>query len=336
MATRAFSKVQYGKESSKGTAVAAAKILAGAEIKGIPIDRKPVFIEDALGVRAASARAKAYELLVEDTLTIPACYFQALPMIFSCGLKGNVTASETTAGQADYAWAFTPSMTATNTPDSLTLELGDDEVSGEIEHVMFKSIKISGEIAQDGGDSPVAVEVAYFGRQFTKSTMTGALSLPTMTTMSAKLARIYKDAAWANKGTTELASILRGFEFEILTGLHPKFMGSADRYFSTYGESIIGGMLTLTLEGNADAETIFDAYQSETAAAYAIKIAGPQIGTGTAHALNLYLWGQPESVIPLNAESNGNNLTAVVIHGLYGTTGAQILGVDVTTNSNAI
>ena len=41
-------------------------------------------------------------------------------------------------------------------------------------------------------------------------------------------------------------------------------------------------------------------------------------------------------MIPLNAESNGNNLTAVVIHGLYGTTGAQILGVDVTTNSNAI
>lgn len=335
-ATRAFSKLQYGKESTKGTAVAATKILAGATVKGVPLDRKPQFIEDALGVRAASARSKVYELLVEDTLSLPSAYFEALPLIFSCGLKGNVTATETTASQADYAWAFTPSMTASNTPDSTTLEMGDDTQAYEVEYVMYKSIKISGEIAQDGGDSPVSIEVQYFGRQVTATTFTGALSLPTMTTMSAKLARLYKDSAWASKGTTEIASTLRGFELEIMTGLHPKFMGSADRFFSTHGESIIGAMLTLTLEGNASADAIFDDYQAETAAAYALKINGPQIGTGTNNALNLYVWGKPESVIPLNAESEGNNLHAVVIHGMYGTVGAQILGVDVTCGVNAI
>jgi hypothetical protein len=337
-ATRAFSKFQYGKEviSTHGTAVAATKILAGAQIKGVPTDRQTQFIEDALGVRAASARSNVYELLVEDTLTLPACYFQALPMIFSCGLKGNITASEVTANQGDYLWTFTPSMTATNAPDSITLEMGDDTQAYEVEYVMFRSIKVSGEIAQDGGDSPVQVEVEYFGRQVTATTFTGALSLPTMTTMNAKQTILYKDALWANKGTTALASTLRGFEFEIMTGLHPKFFGSADKYFTTHGESILGAMLTLTLEGNSSADGIFDDYQAGTAAAYAIKITGPLIGTGTAHSLNLFVYGKPESVIPLNEESSGNNLHAVVIHGMYDTTGAQILDVLCTTNSNTI
>lgn len=335
-ATRAFSKFQYGKESTRGTAVAATKILAGAQVKGVPTDRQYQFIEDALGVRAASARSNAYELLVEDTLTLPACYYQALPLIFSCGLKGNITASEATPGQGDYLWTFTPSMTAANAPDTVTLEMGDDTQAYEIEYVMFRNIKVSGEIAQDGGDSPVQVEVEYFGRQVTATTFTGALTLPTMTTMNAKLARLYKDALWASKGTTELASTLRGFEFEIMTGIHPKFFGDANRYFSTHGEAILGAMLTLTLEGNSTADSIWDDYQAGTASAYALKINGPVIGTGTAHNLSLFVFGQPESVIPLNEESSGNNLHAVVIHGMYGTTGAQILDVLCTTNSNTI
>jgi hypothetical protein len=337
-ATRAFSKFQYGKEdiNTHGTAVAATKILAGATIQGVPTDIKPQFIEDALGVRAASARSNVYEKIVEDTLTMPSAYFQALPFVFSCGLKGAVTAGEVTANQADYLWAFTPSMTATNTPDSITLEMGDDTQAYEVEHVMFKTIKISGDIAQDGGDSPVQVEVEYFGRQVTATTFTNSLALPTMTTMNAKLARLYKDAAWAGKGTTEITSTLRGFELEIMTGLHPKFFGSADKFFTTFGESIIGAMLTLTLEGNSSADAIWDDFKAETAAAYALKINGPVIGTGGPHNLTVCVWGKPESVIPLNEESSGNNLHAVVVHGMYGTTGAQILSVDVTTSTNTI
>lgn len=336
MGSRAFSKVQYGKETVKGTAVAATKILSGASIKGVPVDRKPVFIEDALGVRAASVRSQVYETLVEDTLSIENAAFQHLPMIFSCGLKGGITPSETTPSQSDYAWPFTPSMTASNTPDSLTLEYGDDAQEYEVEYVMFRNIKISGEISQDGGASPVKIEAQYFGRQMSPSTFTGSLSLPALTTINAKASRLYKDALWANKGTTEIAATLRGFEFEIMTGLHPKFFGDGNKYFSTHGENIIGAMLTLTLEHGSNAHAFYTDLQAETAKAYAIKVAGPQIGTGATHALSLYLWAQPESVIPLSSESNGNNLTAVVLHGMYGATGAQILGVDVTTNSSTM
>lgn len=333
MGYRGASYAQYGKEviTTHGTSVPATGIFAGAAIKGVPVDRKPTFIEDALGVRAASARAVVYETLVEDTLTFPQCYFQALPAILSCGLKGGVTATEVTPAAGDYLWTHTPSMTASNTLDSLTLESGDDTQEYETEYVMFKNIKIKGDIDQGGGDSPVSVEAAYFARQMTPSTKTPALSLPAMTTMNAKNALLYKDPLWANKGTTAIAATLRGFEFEIMTGVHPKFMGSADKFFTMHGEDRIGGMLTLLLEHGTSAQAFYTDWQAETAKAYAIKIVGPVIGAGTPHSLNMFLWGAVESVIPLSSESNGNNLTAVVIHGMYGITGAQILDVLLTT-----
>ena len=334
-ANRAFSKFQYGKESTRGTAVAATKMLL-AQIKGIPVDRKPKFIEDALGVRARSARSAIYQYLVEDTLTIPDLYTQCLPLFFSCGLKGNVSASEQTPSQTDYKWTFLPNMTSDNSPDTITLEMGDDTQAFEIEYAMFRRLKFAGDIPQDAGAAPITLEADYFGRQVTPTTFTAALSIPTATTLSAKAARLTKDATWANRGNTEVANILRGFELELLTGTHNKHMGSSNKYFNSHGESYIEVMLTLTLEGISAADTLFDDFQAGNAYAFGLEIDGPQIGSGTNHNLSLYVWGQPEMVRPLDAESQGNNLHQVLIHGLYGTTGAQIFEALVTTTVNAI
>lgn len=340
MGSRIFSKFQYGKEviTTHGTAVPATKILSGAEIKPIPPDRVPVFAEDTLGVRAAATRSYIPELLVEDTLSLPHAAFQHMPLIFSCGLRGNITPSEVTPSQADYLWTHTPLMTASNTLDSTTMEMGDDTQAFEVEYVMFRNIKISGEIDQAGGDSPVKVDAQYFGRQMTPTTFTGSLANTLLTQMSAKTARFYKDALWANKGVTELAAILRGFEFEIMTGVHPKFFGSADKFFTTHGEAVIGAMLTLTLEGGSDADLLYDDFHTDppVARAYALTITGPQIGTGTPHSLKLYLWAAPALVTPLAGESSGNNFHTAVLHGLYGITGAQIMDALVTTNSATI
>lgn len=335
MTSRVFTKFQYGKESTRGTAVAATKMLLAAP-KAIPQDRTPVFIEDALGVRSRAVRSAIYQYLAEDTLSIPDGYFQALPMFFSCGLKGNITATETTGGQGDYLWTFLPSMTSANAPDTLTLEMGDDTQAYEIEYLFFKRYKIAFQVAQGADSSPVSIEADYTGRQVSTSTFTGALSIPTVTTMNGKLARLYKDTTWANRGTTELTSVLRGGEIEIITGVHPKFFGDGNQYFSTHGESWIEAMLTLDLERSAAADTLWDEMRALTAKAYSIKINGPQIGSGTSYNLTFNLWGMPEQAVPLNAEDQGNNIDRFLIHGMYDTTGANILEVKVTTNAATI
>jgi len=154
MGSKVFNIVQWGKETTAGTAVPADTILLG-EAKP-PMDRIITFPEDNTGTRLKNYRTAVYQKLVDGmSISVPHGYFQALPMIFSIGLKGGVTAVEQTTDQDDYLWTFTPSLTGANSPDTITLEVGDDTQAYEIEHVMARSITISG---QTGQDAPVTIE----------------------------------------------------------------------------------------------------------------------------------------------------------------------------------
>lgn len=334
MGERVFTRWQYGKEVTRGTAVAATRRLLAAPAPVVP-DRKPRVIEDALGVRAKSMRTAIDQYLVADTLTIPDLYFQALPALFGCGIKGGITPTEVTGGQGDQQWQFYPSLTATNALDSLTLEGGDDVQAYEAEYVMFDRYKISFDIPQGAEGAPVAIEAGYFGRQWSPSTFTGALSLPSPETINGKLIRFYLDTTWAGVGGTEKVGLLRSGEIEILTGVHPKFHGGQYRYFDTHAEGAIEVMANFTFEGNSDADAIWDAFRAQTLAVVRLKVEGGQIGTGTNHSWQLDFSGKWEEVTPIGEEANGNNLHTAALHGLYDATGAKIFQTQVVTNQAA-
>jgi hypothetical protein len=339
MGERYFSKVQYGKETVRGTAVAATKYLMGVQVAALSVDRKPRAIAENIGIRAEAMRMVVDQYQVKEALNIQDGYFQALPLLFGCGLKGGVVAAETTPAQADYLWNFTPSLAFNvfNAPDSFTLEKGDDLQAYEAEYCMLERIKISGSVAQGAEGAPVAIECDLFGRQWTSTTFTGALSLPSVTQMNAKLARLYLDTSWAGLGSTELTNSLRAFEIDILTGVHPTFSGSGSKYFNKYEEGVISAMLTLTLEGKSAANTLYNAFKTDPQVLQVaqIQINGPQIGTGATHNLSIGIGGVWDEIIPLGGEDRGNNLHTAVLHGLYDPTGAKMLDVKVTTNSNA-
>ena len=331
--SRFFSKVQFGKESTRGTAVAATRVMLGKS-PAVGTDRKPIIPDEDIGIRAKGVRSVIHQYLYNNTLSTEHGYFQQLPAIFGCGLKGGVTASEVTASQGDYLWTFTPSLTAANSPDSLTIELGDDTQAFETEFSMFERIRISGQVAQGMDASPVNVEVDFFGRQLTPTTFTGSLSLPTTEPMNAKLARLYVDTAWSGVGGTEITNILRGFDIEIITGLHPKFSGSGNKYFNDYSEGIISATVNLTLEGNSSADTLFDAQQAKTFQVVRLAVLGSQIGTGTTHSLKIDVGGVWESISPLGGEDRADNLHSATLIDHYDATGAKSLQVFVTTNQS--
>lgn len=328
---RTFIKFQYGKEGTRGTAVAATGVML-ADPAPVKADRKPRFPEEALGVRAASMRSIIDQYLVADSMKFSNGYFQVLPALFGCGIKGGITPTEVSGGQGDYRWDFYPSMTAANAPDSLTLERGDDTQAVECEFSMFDRYKISGVIPQGAEGAPVMIEAGYFARQDTPTTFTGALSLPTVESINAKVARLYLDTTWAGVGGTEKTGLLRGFDIELLTNVHPKFHGGADKFFDTYAEGMLAAMVTLTIEGNADADAIWDAFRAQSLAVMRLSISGAQIGTGTNHKLVIDVSGKWEDVTPISSIENGNNLHQAVLHGLYDPTGAKIYQVQVVTN----
>lgn len=334
----ALSKLQWGLEATRGTAVAADTMVLAAPM-AINTDRKPFYPKDMVGIRARTTRSHIFEYMVRNALTFDAAhpaYFQILPMLFSCGLKGSVTPSEQTPAQADYLWTFTPSLTAANSPQTITLEGGDNVQAYEVEHVLFERFAISGEINQDGEASPVELTADFFGRQWTATTFTGSIAIPSTEIMNAKLAQLYLNVSWATIGNTEKTGLLRGFNVEILTGLHPKMTGSGNKYFDTYGEGFIDVLASFTFEGNSDADAIWDAFNAQTFQAIRLKISGAQIGTGVNHSLTLDIGGTWEEVIPMADVDKGNNLHTAVLHGKYDITGAKLLQVAVSTNVSAI
>jgi hypothetical protein len=338
MGERFFSKIQYGKEvkTTHGTAVAASKMLIGGKVSAVSADRKPRAIVEDIGLRAESTRMVHEQLLVTETLSIPEGYFQALPLLFGCGVKGDITPAPVTGGKTDYLWPFTPAVTfgTLNAPDSFSLQKGDDVQAFLTDYGMIERIKISGQVGQGAEDAPVSIEADFFSRQWTAGSFTGAIGIPAVTGMNAKLARLYLDTTWAGVGGTELTNALRSFEIDILTGVHPKFTGSANKYFNTHGEGLLAAMLTLTLEGAAAANAIRTAFavDPQVLQVAQLTITGPIIPTATAHSLKFCLGGMWDEVIPLAEEDRGNNLTTCVLRGLYDPTGAKIFTLDVVTD----
>lgn len=335
MGERALSLFQAGIETTRGVAVASTRII-GADIKAVPEDRAWTGVKYADGTRAQFTHKRNDVLLVQDSLSFSNLYYQMIPMIGICSLDGTITPAEQTVGQADYLWSIAPSITAANDPDSLTLEMADNVQAYEIEYVQFDSLKIAGSIPQGSEAAPVTGEFGYYGRQVTATTVTAGQALHTgLTPMNAKLSRLYLDTTYAGIGGTEKTATLRGWEIEVLTGLHPKFFGDANKYFAAHGESLIEAMVTLVLEGNSTADAMWDDYQAGTERALRLRLNGPQIAAGVNYQFTFDLYGYFESVKPLNENSNGNNLHAALFRGMKDTSG-NYMAMSVITNHNTI
>lgn len=328
-----FNKIQYGKETTKGTPVAGTQMFIG-QMPPIKSDRKAVQPVEHFGVRAESFRSVVHQYLYNNTLSVEHGAFQHLPLLFS-SIKGGVTAAEQTTAQSDYLWDFTPSLTAANNPDAFTLRFGDDAQAYISEYCMFERIRISGQIAQGMDASPVKIEADVFGRQIQTSTFTGALTPRTLEPINAKLARLYYNDTWAAVGTTELDGILRSFDIEIITGVHPRFVGSALRTFDSHGEGIIGVMGTFGIEGGADAAAIFADQQQNDFKVCRLSIDGSQIGTGDNYNLTIDFGGSFEDASPISGADRGDNLAQFVIKDYYDKVSTKKLQVSVTTNHSA-
>jgi hypothetical protein len=80
-----------------------------------------------------------------------------------------------------------------------------------------------------------------------------------------------------------------------------------------YGEGTPEMAITLTMEGNTDANSLFVGYQSGTEYAVRLMMEGAPTGVGyTNHSLTIDAFGTFDEVVPLASEDNGNNISTGV------------------------
>ena len=331
-------RIQWGLENpaAHGTPVATDAMLLGEHPRLRP-DRKPTLIEEAIPYRSMGFQHRTDTILVRDTLNFPNAYYQLIPYLFSMALKGNVTPVEQTGGEGDYLWDHTPSETATNAIDSGSLQVGDELQAYLSAYMMIERIKITGNISQDGGVSPVVISVDYFADGWAAGAFSGGVAVPSVERINAKLARLYIDNTWAGVGSTELVNSIRAFDIEIIPGVHPNSEGAATKKFTVHDEGNLKTNMALTLKRSSDSDGLWDDFVTGDVLQVArLQILGSQIGAGEVSTLTIDIGGELTEPVPLADDLLGTGLDTFLIEGRLDITGAKQLQATCITDLTAI
>lgn len=332
-ALRSFRKVQIGKETNKGTLVAATVQLVGEGRLAEQVDTYrssyPRGQRATVGgagtiVRKGCMLAWETELTAEDILW---------PL--STGIKGNVTPTNT---NSEYAWAFAPQITTgAPTLDAATVEFVESDgatnhIASEAGYAMTRKFKVgwaSGEIA--------TLSWEMFTRARQTSTPTGSLTPYTSREpLASDLGKIYLDTSWAGLGGTQLVTIVRSGEFECICGVEPDHTvdGRSDKDFSKHRVEALAATLSLVLEMDAVGAARYEDYRDNDIVFIRLKFEG---STVVANPRSVTIDGAYRFVGEPGVSSAGEQrIVSLKLEAVYDETGTAILDFDVVNGLSSL
>jgi len=249
LAPKALTRVQVGKESTRGTAVASTRRLVSTDAVYTRTREQEEFLAEMNGALARTVLAPVDTMHQTDfEFTIPLDFEQVLLPCLS-GLRGGITPSTPGTGAARL-WVFT---LGNSDPliDTYTIEYAVRNAEASIDEMGFESpYGFTTGISIQGGDSGLPqATFTMVGRKSKSATSTGAIALPTRTHAANGKWSIYVDDTWANLGTAQISAQVHGFTWSLEGHVAPeRFLdGRVDLDFSGY-IPLIGRVVDLSLD----------------------------------------------------------------------------------------
>ena len=342
-AIRAATLVQIGKETTRGTGVAATRRLVGQSFTWRRMQELEAFEGENIGLLARTARAP---LVVAEGLEFEAemrLGFEQILWPLLSGVKGAVTPTTPGTGEARL-WTFTPPVSADPLPDSYTAELEESSFTdvAEMESTYVLTDRLE---ARSEGGVPV-LRTSHFGRKVSDSTKTASIALPTLTHASSARWAVYFDATWAGLGTTQITAQIRNLTYILATGIRPaRYLDNrSDLDFSQYEF------------GTRQADLTFEVVH-DPAAAKLVQTEEPLKTAGTLRFVRAQLNGAAfltpdtalsrfirldgayyhaaDSMVERGQDADGNLITSVHLISAYDPTQAQDIQIAVQNNLTA-
>ena len=221
-------RLQYGKESTKGTKVSAAAIWGG-EVKGLEDARQIVNPKEDIGY--ILPRLRSYTPMLFGKLAIPPtpATFEQTPVILTSGVKKLVTGVADGSGSG-YIYAYPAHYDADSLNDFTTFswESGDNQQEEELEYGYVADFTLEGK-AKEAWMLSANIE----GRQVVPDTFTSALSVPAvLEEMLFGNSKLYIDDSGGTLGTTQKTLTFLAASIKWKTGLVPVFSGDGSLYFT--------------------------------------------------------------------------------------------------------
>ena len=339
--------VQIGKESTRGTPVAASRRLLLDDAEYRVMEEEEEFVEQMHGTLSRTVTPpvivrNGVEFEITNTLD-----FEQILLHLLSGLKGGVTPTTPGSGEARL-WTFSP-VNADPVPDAYTVEFADRDLAStpnqiglEAPYCFTTSLTITGST-----EGIPELSASMVGRKVTSSTPTAALALPTLTRGGNLRWKIYIDDTWAGLGTTQITGEIYGFTWTLSELLFPQYYqdGRTDDDFSTYEykPNLVDLALDVAVEPNAgimiDANEPTDK-RAGTKRFIRVEITGdafvtPDNGLNRFVRLDGSYAHAPDSLQVRGGERDGAAIVRLHLQNLYDATQGDDISVAVQNNLTA-
>jgi hypothetical protein len=315
MGVKALRKIQLGKETTPGSAVAATTIWRGEGV--LKDEREPQAVKEDVGLFEATNRSFIPKLGATLAMDDTPATFEQLPYILAASVENVVTGTQDGTGSG-YIYQYDVPTTSANMVKTFTIEAGDDQRVDEMEYSYVESFTLKGAKGE-----AVMVSATWRGRQAQDAEFTGSLSLPTVEEILFQKGKLYIDASGGTIGTTQKTNCFLGFSLEVPSGWKALMTGDGNLYFSTivyvgHKEDAITG--ELVLEHDATAEAEITAARNESVRLVRMKFEGSNLATpGTTYSKKTLIIDMAIQYtgVPELDDEDGNNIVTLPFRVLY-------------------
>jgi hypothetical protein len=318
---KALRKIQLGRETTAGTAVAATAIWRG--IGTLEDTTVVTFPEEDVGYLSGTDRA--YIAKEGGTLEMEEveATFEQLPYILEASIKA-VNTGVTDTGGSGKVYTYPLPTTAANTINTYTLRAGDSEGAEVAPFGYVSEFTLSGV----GGEA-VKVNATWMAKSVAPQAFTAALSLVDVEEILFSNGTVWIDTTTI--GTTTKSNTLMGMELSVPSGWQP--IMAADGSLSYTGLKNVGAEPTLQVTFEHDATSIAEkaAWKAKTRRLIRLQFKGTALttaGTFTYKTLRIDGGGRWEKFDKID-EQDGNDVVTGTFRFRADTSGANFLTLAV-------
>ncbi len=334
-AVKVLSKVQIGKEVTKGTLVAATRRLVG-NFRARRVQEMEAFADLDVGLYARTAQAPLLTKQASELeLTTPLDFSQILLPLLS-GMKGGVTGA---GGGADKTWDFTPATATGAVIDSYTYEVVESDGTNDAEMEFGYGLCTEIEITATA-DGVTQLRAKFMGRVMSDSTLTAGLTVPALTYAANLKWQGFIDANWATMvggaPTAFAINQLYGFRWSFKDFIFPQYYldGRANLDFGIHESRRRSAELELDIVSDAAGAGFVQTEEANKTAGtmrfIMLRILGPALG-GSAYKVDLQgaYYHLADSMEERGTDRDGNLVTRAHFGSAYDATSSNDIRVVV-------
>ena len=325
----ALTKIQMGRETTPGTAVAATTIWRG---KGrLKDEREVVFPEENIGILPGTDRTYVPKKAGKISFDEVEATYEQLVHLFEAGIKAGTPVQDGTGSGYEHKYALP--VNAQNTPKFYTLQGGDNQAAERMAYAFIEKLTLAGEAS-----GALKMSADWIGREVVANAFTGSLAAPTVEEILFSKGKLYMDGAADTIGTTMLTNTWLDMSLELTTGFMPVFTANGSLDHSFVKQVAPELVVKLTFEHDAHSVAEKAAYRNQTPRQLRMLWEGSALGTPDSHAtkkLVIDAAGKWESFEALGSR-NGNNVVEGTFRARYNATAALFAEMLIVNELSAI